>query len=120
MMMMTLVKSDGDLLLSIALIQVCFDEIDEALDEDRVTTSNISVAAASRIQKAYAKLLSHTGYYGLYEPRRDIEIGDVASFHGFKYTRHFNVFDLSAQVRFLFPNSLSCYRSLRFVHRRLP
>jgi hypothetical protein len=52
----------------------------------------------SRTQRIYAKLLSHTGYYGLYHPTRDIEIGDVAYFLGSDYVRVFNIFDLSPEV----------------------
>jgi hypothetical protein len=52
----------------------------------------------SRTQRTYAKLLSHTGYYGLYHPTRDIAIGDVAYFYGSDYFRIFNIFDLSSEV----------------------
>jgi hypothetical protein len=52
----------------------------------------------SRTQRIYAKLLSHTGYYGLYHPTREIKIGDIGYVHGSDYVRIFNIFDPSSEV----------------------
>ena len=56
-------------------------------------------SSASKTQRAYARLLSHYCFgYGLYIPIRDVEIGDIAYFHGSDYVRRCNIFTLTPQV----------------------